>query len=342
MLPEKLQECNLPEQPEGIILLFLDGVGLGLADPSRNPFARFANYFFHGHAGGSFRPPGILLETDAHMGVPGLPQSATGQTALFTGYNGPQILGRHITGFPSVSLRPYLYEKSVLKVLQEHGKPSTLLNSYSKVYLRRLERPRNERLMSASSLMQRATGQPFFTIEDYLAGRSLYMDLTNWFLRKNGYQIPLVSAKTNGRKLADLGKQYDFAVFEYFFTDKAGHAQSFAAAKRIIAHVDSFLEGLWENLDPTKQTVIVCTDHGNLEDLSTGTHTPNPVGTILYGKHADRFAGEIKALYDIPRAVYRVLGIPFDEGFVPKTELPAGSVSEEDELMNHTTEKALN
>jgi hypothetical protein len=37
---------------------------------------------------------------DASLCVPGLPQSATGQAALLTGLNAPELMGRHIEGFP--------------------------------------------------------------------------------------------------------------------------------------------------------------------------------------------------------------------------------------------------
>ena len=49
--------------------------------------------------------------------------------------------------------------------------------------------------MSASTMMQRASRQGLFTMDDYMNGKSLYMDLTNWFLRRKGMDIPLTSAK---------------------------------------------------------------------------------------------------------------------------------------------------
>ena len=39
------------------------------------------------------------------LGIEGLPQSATGQTALFTGINAAQLLGRHLFGFPNQPFR---------------------------------------------------------------------------------------------------------------------------------------------------------------------------------------------------------------------------------------------
>jgi 2,3-bisphosphoglycerate-independent phosphoglycerate mutase len=300
-----------------VIFIFLDGVGLGKNDREINPFARFSNDFFNAFAGGEHRVPGYLIETDAHMGIPGLPQSATGQTALFTGYNGPQILGRHVNGYPTFTLRPYFKEKNILKVFNENGLNASLINSYSEKYLERLTHPRAERMLSASSLMQKHSGKPYFTTEDYLAGKSLYMDLTNWFLRKHGLNIPMVSARSNGRKLANIAKNYDLVIFEYFFTDKVGHEQSMGAARKVLKHVEDFLAGLWEELDVDTQTVIVSSDHGNFEDLSVKTHTKNKVGTLVYGRSANIFRDELKYLYDIPRLILKLNNLPFTEEYTP-------------------------
>jgi hypothetical protein len=58
---------------------------------------------------------------DASLGVPGLPQSATGQTSILTGVNAPAEMGRHISGFPGPTLRRILFEHSVLKRIRERG-----------------------------------------------------------------------------------------------------------------------------------------------------------------------------------------------------------------------------
>ncbi|MBS0618042.1 MAG: alkaline phosphatase family protein [Spirochaetes bacterium] len=305
-----------------IIYIFLDGVGLGVANPAANPFARFDNKFFGLHAGRSYQMPGDVVSTDAHMGIPGLPQSATGQTALFTGYNGPQILGRHVNGYPTYTLRPYFYEKNILKVLNEAGYNATLINSYSSAYLQRLNHPRAERLLSASSLMQRHSGKPYFTTEDYLHGRSLYMDMSNWFLRKMGANVPLVNPYDNGRKLIEIARGYDVVIYEYFFTDKVGHEQAWGAAKRVLRHVDAFLAGVWDALDAANETVVISSDHGNLEDLSVKTHTANRVGTFVYGREHYRFTDKVRALYDIPRVILDIFDLPFDADFKPSSPTP--------------------
>ena len=271
--------------PESIIFVFFDGIGFGGKNSYSNPFTKFKTHFFSPLGGtSSFLPPGDLIETDAHMGYSGLPQSATGQVALFTGFNGAEIMGRHINGFPTYSLRPYIKKHSLLKKMLEVGKKATLINSYSNGYINKINSRRGERLMSASSMMQAASGQSFFTLDDYKNGKSLYMDLTNWFLRKNNVKIPMISAKMTGRKLIKLAKNYDLIIYEYFFTDKVGHNQSLGAAKRIMQHIESFMEGVWEEIDVDKTLFILSSDHGNFEDLSTKHHTNNLVPTIVHGK----------------------------------------------------------
>lgn len=89
-----------------IFYVFLDGIGYGGNSRDTNPFARYSRSIFQplgGIAPSEFRIH--YLETDAKSGIPGLPQSATGQTALWTGFLAPKILGRHLSGFPRLLLR---------------------------------------------------------------------------------------------------------------------------------------------------------------------------------------------------------------------------------------------
>jgi bisphosphoglycerate-independent phosphoglycerate mutase (AlkP superfamily) len=47
-------------------------------------------------------------------------------------------------------------------------------------------------------------------------------------------------------------------------------------------------------------------DHGNLEDLSTGAHTLNPVATVAWGRGVEAVAG-IGSLLDVAPAVEALL-----------------------------------
>ncbi len=301
------------QKPSSIIYVFIDGIGIGTQEKEVNPFARFPSYFFSVLGGKtSFSPDGEFIPTDAHMGIPGLPQSATGQTALFTGYNTPKLMGRHISAFPTFTLRPYIKNHSILKKFLAQDKKATLINSYSDSYLEKLNHPKRERLMSALSIMQLGSGLPFFTMQDYLENKSLYMDITNWFLRQRGMSIEMVSPKETGRKIVRLAKDYDLLIYEYFFTDIVGHRASMGAAKRILAHIDGFLGGIWEELNIDKELFVLSSDHGNFEDLSHSHHTQNLVPTIIYGKGSESIKKNIRFLYDIPRELMRIKGVPHE------------------------------
>ncbi|MGI8884009.1 MAG: hypothetical protein ACR2IA_07185 [Pyrinomonadaceae bacterium] len=50
-------------------------------------------------------------------------------------------------------------------------------------------------------------------------------------------------------------------------------------------------------------TVILTSDHGNIEDLSVRNHTLNDVPTIVWGREKNSVAGRIKDLTDITPAI---------------------------------------
>ena len=83
-----------------------------------------------------------------------------------------------------------------------------------------------------------------------------------------------------------------------------------------------FIRALLGKLDLERSTVIVTSDHGNIEDLSVRNHTLNPVPTIVWGKHREQVAPRIRSLTDITPAIVDVLtkgadpdGQPSQAGF---------------------------
>lgn len=301
------------EQGDGLAFyyLFIDGIGLG--EPvDHNPFHIHANHIFQHLAG---KEPGdevsrefLCIPADAHMGYSGLPQSATGQTSLWTGMNGPASMGRHMTGFPGPTLIRVIEQYSMIKLLNESGKRAALLNGYSASYLDRIER--KPRLRSASTHVHRVSGQDLFLLEDVVEGRALYMDIDHRFLHRfypdYAHKLPLADPRERGRQYVKIGKDYDLVIFEYFLTDKAGHNQSMEEAAMTIQVLEPFIEGILEEMDDS-DTLVISSDHGNLEDLSTRTHTNNLVPVFLSGKHAKHMSEQIQTLYDIPRAIYECM-----------------------------------
>ncbi|TGN17684.1 metalloenzyme [Leptospira idonii] len=306
-----------------IFYIFLDGIGLGKYNPEVNPFSRFANGFLSPLGGKPLSDADLpslgatlhYVKTDAQMGIPGLPQSATGQTALWTGINGPQVLGRHVSGFPTITLRKIIAKYSMLKVLNENNITSDFLNCFTPPYLKHVEE--KPKLVSASTLLQLASNRPLKNMEDLREGRGLYMDLTHDILRTLDIQNlpkddPLLERrdpKKLGESVFTMFGDYGLALYEYFLTDKVGHAMDWDKAEAVIGVLEAFFYGILSRMNPEKDLLIVSSDHGNMEDLSQKNHTENLVATVLYGKDADRFAENIQSLKDIVPEIYKTFGL---------------------------------
>ncbi|MGD8426914.1 MAG: hypothetical protein PVH63_04735, partial [Balneolaceae bacterium] len=54
-------------------------------------------------------------------------------------------------------------------------------------------------------------------------------------------------------------------------------------------------------------TIVLSSDHGNIEDLSTKTHTLNDVPLFCYGRGARHFS-EAKSIMDVTPGILKVLG----------------------------------
>jgi 2,3-bisphosphoglycerate-independent phosphoglycerate mutase len=304
-------------RPARVLLVFVDGIGM--APPSAsNPFARVPLAVL-----GALLDPqaplprgGILVPTDATLGVGGLPQSATGQTAILTGRNAARAVGRHVSGFPGPSLVAILREATLYRPILAAGLRARFLNTFtephrsalmafgpSAVPTRVLGRP-----ISATTHAALAAGLPLFGPEDLAAGRSLFHDFTNELLAARGVEAPRRTPEEAGALLAAACRAHDFALYEYVLTDVAGHAGDPGRAVEQVRRLDAFLAALVARLDDDT-LLLVTSDHGNLEDLSSRSHTRNPVATLLVGPGAEAAAARIRSLVDIAPAVHAALGL---------------------------------
>ena len=308
--------ANIQNGPDTIIFVFIDGIGFGKKDLIYNPFTKYGRDFFSVLGGKtSFDPPGVMIPVDAHMGLySSPPQSGTGQAALFTGHNTISLMHRHMAGFPPYSLRPYLKNDSIIKKFIQNNYKASVINTYTSKFMELMEKPRSERFMSASTLMQIGSGQRLLTMEDHLNGKSLFMDITNWFLRKElGYNIPELNPVEAGRRLVNIARDYNIVVYEYFFSDKYGHEGLDHDVSFIVNHMESLLTGIWEEIDPENELVVISSDHGNFEDLSIPVHTHNKIPALLYGKGDNGASDHLREIYDIARYIYLLKNIKYEE-----------------------------
>ena len=287
-----------------VLLFFIDGLGIGTRGP-HNPLDGLAEAdplaVFQDEPANTL--DGILVATDPRLGIEGRPQSASGQTTILTGINAPGLLGYHKQGFPNAAMREIIAEHSIFLQLEKAGiRPATFANAYTPRFF--AERPR---WVSATTAAVEAAGMQFRTLEDLRGRRAVYQDFTNEFIINRGEEIELRNPATAAEILSDIVAENRFTLYEYFITDKIGHLQDFAAAKTVLKKLAAFIRELLSRVDLTNTSVILTSDHGNIEDLSLRNHTLNDVPTIVWGADRERIASRIKNLADITPAIVETL-----------------------------------
>lgn len=300
-----------------VLFLFLDGVGLGENDPEINPFMRADMPTLQSLLGGQPMTRraaphegsrATLLAVDAGLGVGGLPQSATGQATLLTGKNIPAEIGYHYGPKPDPETARHLKE-SIFTTLKGIGKKAALLNAYPPRYFDGIDS--GKRIYSSIPLAVTNAGLPLFTKDDYYHGRAMSADFTGrgWQSLLGLSDAPLLDARAAGRKLAAIAQEYDFALFEYWASDYAGHKQDMTGAIELLEVFDSVLKGLLDEWKDDEGLILLTSDHGNMENLATRRHTANPVPALLIGNRPARrwFADGLNDLTGITPGILRCI-----------------------------------
>lgn len=284
-----------------VLLFFIDGLGIGDRIPS-NPLHNLPDSDPLNCFKGDNKPAildGIVVATDACLGVEGRPQSASGQTTILTGINAPRLLGYHKQGFPNKALLKIIDKHSIFKQLQRAAVgPITFANAYTSRFFN--ERPR---WVSATTAAVEAAGLSFRTVDDLKQGKAVFQDFTNRILIERGEEVTVRSPEEAASALAGIVSVSRFTLYEYFITDKVGHAQDMEAAREILTRLALFIRELLNKIDLDHTTVLLTSDHGNVEDLSIRNHTTNMIPTIVWGNERVGVAQRIRTLSDITPAI---------------------------------------
>lgn len=295
-----------------VLLFFMDGVGLGNADPEINPFVTAQmphltallgeGWYLHGQPG---RTTGraSLIPTDATLGMPGLPQSATGQATILTGRNVPRLAGEHYGPKPNPPVAAALAEGTLFAEVVQAGGRAALLTPYPERYFESVASGR--RLLSAVPLAASNAGLPLHTADNLRNGDAVSPDFTNQGWRDHlGYEdMPLLTLEGAGRRLAVLARRYQFSFFEHWPSDRHGHRGALAEARAHLERIDAVLGGLFVAWDDRSGLLIITSDHGNIEAKDRRRHTANPVPTILLGAAHAELAPRISDLTNIAPVV---------------------------------------
>jgi hypothetical protein len=300
-----------------LLFIFLDGIGLGENNPAINPFARAKmpnlNALLNGRSFTQDAAPfdgewATLLSIDPAVGVDGLPQSATGQAVLLTGVNIPAELGYHYGPKPNPEVAAYLKNGTLFSCFTKGGKKVALLNAYPPRYFEGIDS--GKRNYSSIPLAVTNAGIELFKQDDLFAGRALSADFTGegWRNMLGIPETPVMEPHQAGRKLASLAKGYDFSLFEYWASDYAGHKQQMDTAVGLMETFDGVLGGVLDGMEDDL-LVLVTSDHGNMEDVSTRRHTDANVPALVIGEKdtRDEFTRNMEDLTHIAPAIWKTV-----------------------------------
>lgn len=292
-----------------LLFFFIDGLGVGKDDPAVNPLARDSFSFFSHFFGQSLTESCSEIQTeqacfkaiDATLGVEGLPQSATGQTTLFTGMNAAKYMGRHVQAFPGPQLQSLLAKHNLLECLVKKDCRVTGANAYSPNYFNLVAA--RKRRHAATTLALLGAGLALRSADQLRNGAAIYQDITNETAESFGFSdIPIISPGEAGKNLARLALDHHFTLFEYFQTDHWGHRKDWQRAGNIVRYIDEMLWGLWREAG-SELTLLITSDHGNFEDFTVKTHTRNPVPLWTIGPHCRKLVSQVSDLTDVAPAI---------------------------------------
>ncbi len=319
---------DFTDHTDHVLLLFLDGIGLGDDDPAVNPFAAAHTPTLDALAGGHHwlrgTPPGdtgraLFIPTDANLGVAGRPQSATGQATIVTGRNVAAEIGEHYGPRPNAEVRAIVNEDNVFKRIVAAGGTAALINAFPPRFHEAVAS--GKRLPSSNQQAAISAGQALFTDTDIYSGAALSPDWTGQGWRDElGYtDTPVYECADAGQRLAALSQARTLTFFEHWITDVIGHRGPLARGVALLELFDGVMAGLLDAWDDAHGLVVITSDHGNMEDLTTRHHTENAVPTVVIGAARHTFADGLHDLTGITPGILRVLGM---DGMTPPPKGP--------------------
>jgi hypothetical protein len=218
--------------------------------------------------------------------------------------NCAKLAGRHYGPFPHSSSKPVIGANNLfIDAARVTDTAPIFANAYPDRFFRYIERTQR---WTVTTLCCAAAGIRLRTREDLRERMAVSADITGRAWPEPDSNHEVITSQQAGRRLTRLSEESGLTVFEYFETDKAGHSRDFARAADVLARLDGLLQGILDSLRPD-QSLVVTSDHGNLEDLSRKTHTRNPVPLIVHGPAARHFR-DVHGLASVKPAVLKALG----------------------------------
>ena len=280
-----------------VIFLFIDGVGLrgpATDNPVNPEVCPTLCRLIAQHS----------VPIDACLSVPGLPQSATGQATMFTGVNAPVFMGRHCEGFPGPSLRKKIEEDNLFLRLKALGKRVRFADAY---LVDSAEELAARRFKSVTTVMALTVPEVVSTTDDLMDNAAVMQDLTRETIQDRYPDIPVITPENAAAHLFSIARFNDFTLYEFFQTDVAGHSMDYTRACAVLRLYDRFLSALVRFTRAAGITVLMTSDHGNIEEINERGHTRNQVPFIAFGPREEDIRAHVKSLVDVTPAILRFI-----------------------------------
>lgn len=293
-----------------VLFIFIDGIGVGennLLNPLANNQLKSFSYFtnrngYHRECEEVIKKNILYKAIDANLNVEGLPQSGTGQVTLFTGVNAAKLIGKHFGPYPYSKTKPLLEDESLFKKVIKLNKKPHFLNAYPDIFF---SKSKKRDRWTSTTLMARSAGVKLNKLDEIKTGKGITAEIIqNAWRDMLGLDVPEISPEEAAERAIKSLDNYDMVLYEYYLTDKAGHKQKRENADLVLFTLDRFLIKIIENIKED-DTIVITSDHGNLEDLSVKTHTRNPVPLFVKG-NIDPFK-EVSSIVDITSGIIEVL-----------------------------------
>jgi hypothetical protein len=266
----------------------------------------------------------VVHSIDATLGIPGLPQSGTGQTTLLTGINAAKLLGYHHGPWPGPTIRPLLEDSFPVR-LAARGGTVRLLNHYPPRYLEGIARGkiRLNAIATAATLagatLEAQPGEvrippPLGNPEDMQA--TSLEQVREWgreFMRSNAtlnifdswWSDHLGHEGSEPDKLTGSSEPHKLTGSSEPKDADSSLITALEVAQDHVRRLEVFLEGALE-VQPAETLLLITSDHGNFEDMGVKTHTFAPVPLVALGPGALEFAS-VTDLTGVAPALERAL-----------------------------------
>lgn len=294
------------------LMIFIDGVGIGKDDYQNNPFFKFGFKTFTKHFGTIpslknpllFADKKFLKPVDANLGVAGLPQSGTGQVSIFCGINAAKHLGFHFGPFPHSQTIEFIKEQNIFLEFIKRKKKIFFANAYPKIFFDYIKQGKSRLSVTTKSCV--LNGMRLNNSTDVRRAKALTAEITNerWNKKLN-YKLRIITPEGAAQRLLRLSSNYHFTLYEFFLTDHLGHGRIADELENVHNNLDRFLTKIFDSMNYKTTTLVICSDHGNYEDLSVKGHTNNPAIFIAAGRNADKIINEVNDLSQIKSSILK-------------------------------------